>query len=162
MHLLHKIPLTDSTSGTYTLETPFKDGYIKILGKGELAAKGGDHHLLIRLNGNDSFKSYRSYVYMGGDYVAGERDNTGFYLGRNGKNADSTFMFDYTLAIDPHTQKITGNGLSTFAVSNDEVKILGYESHGYFVSEPLITSINVLFTGGVVNGEFKFFSYVDE
>ncbi|WP_181218418.1 hypothetical protein [Bacillus subtilis] len=158
MQLLNKISVSDSPSAMYTLETPFGDGFIKILGKGELAAKGRDHHLLIRLNGNDSFGSYRSYVYMGGDYVAGERDNTGLYLGRNGKNSDSTFMFDYTLAIDSNTQKIAGNGLSTFSVSHPEVRILGYQSHGYFVSEPQITSIEVVFTGGVVNGNFEFYS----
>lgn len=155
--LLDTISFSNSTSTRYTHGTPFGDGFIKILGKGELAANGQDFlKLLIRLNGDDT-NSYRSYLHMGGDDVLGEWEATGFYIGRNGHNMDSTFMFEFTIAIDSQAQKVTGSGLSTFALANNRIQ--GHECHGFFVSNPPITSIDVLFTGGVVNGECKYYFY---
>lgn len=153
--LLDTISFSNSTSTRYTQATPFRDGFIKIFGKGELAANRGDHKLLIRLNGKDS--RYQGFVYMGGHAALGEWDETGFYLGRNGWNLDSTFMFEFTLAIDSNAQKITGSGSSTFAMADN--RILGYENHSFFISNPPITDIEVLFTGGVVAGECQYHYY---
>ncbi|MBH5315987.1 MULTISPECIES: hypothetical protein [Bacillus amyloliquefaciens group] len=154
--LLNTISFSNSTSTKYTQASPFGEGFIKIFGKGELAAKGTDQKLLIRLNGDNS-NSYQGFVHMGGHHGAGEWDDTGFYLGRNGWHLDSTFMFEFTLAIDSNAQKITGSGSSTFALADN--RILGYESHSFFVSNPPITSVEVLFTGGVVAGECQYYFY---
>lgn len=128
----------------------------KIIGTGELAAKGQDHQLLIRVNGEG--KDYNSYVLMSGAHSTFEGAPiglTGFYVGRNGYGEDATFSFEYILSVDSHAQKITGSGTSVFAHGN---RVLGYQSFGYFVSNPPISSIQVLLTGDVeVSGRARLY-----
>lgn len=93
---------------------------------------------------------------MNGHAVMGEWDNSGFYVGRNGWSQDATFMLEYTLAISPTSQKITGAGQATFAHGNDTM--LGFESHGFVVTGRPIESVQIRFTGGVATGISRFYT----
>ncbi|WP_042190537.1 hypothetical protein NSQ90_21960 [Paenibacillus sp. FSL H7-0737] len=130
-----------------------QNGFIKILATGELAAQGQDRRLLIRINGANT--SYKSFVLMNGDSSAGEWDETGIYVGRNGWGLDATFSLDFTLGIFSNAQKITGTGSAVFAHGDN--RILGYECHGFFVSNDSVRSIDVIFTGGTVNGHTRIY-----
>ncbi|WP_137934561.1 hypothetical protein [Mesorhizobium comanense] len=133
-------------------------GFVKILANGELNAQGADRRLLITVNNQNS--GYRGFVMMNGDASAGEWEQApgggpGFYVGRNGWSIDATAMVEFTLAISPTSQKITGSGLSTFALGDG--RILGYQSHGYLVTNQPISSIEVAFVGGVAVGYSRFY-----
>jgi len=127
------------------------DGFIKLLIKGELDGQGRDSRLLLRLNGANS--SYRSFVHMGGDYGAGEWDETGFYVGRSGWHLDATFSAEYIIAVNSRAHKITGSGSSIFGHGDN--RILGYESHGHIAMNGGISKIDVILTGGVATGEVR-------
>lgn len=144
MELLHELSFRNDKSISCSLN---RSGMIKILISGELAAEGRDHRLLIHFNGER--KSYRSFVHMGGDAGLNEwGDETGIYTGRNGWGVDATFMVDYTFTINPDYQKVTGSGMSAFALGDN--RFLGYESHGVFVTSRPVSMIEVGFTGGKV------------
>ena len=137
-------------------DTVPSSGIIKIVANGKLAAEGQDRRLLIRFN-NDT-ESYRSFVHMGGDAGLNEWGETnGIYVGRNGWHLDSIFSLEFTFSIIPGAQKITGSGLSAFAMGDN--RFLGYRSHGQFVTHEPISSIQLIFTGGTVNGEARFYQY---
>jgi|GEM_PF-1802046 len=128
--------------------------FIKIVANGELAAQGQDRRLLLRLN--HAARSYKSYVDMGGDGRGGEwGDASGLYLGRNGWGRDATFSLEYTLAVNASAQKVVGSGNAVFADGSDA--ILGYASHGFFTTSDPITSVELLFTGGVATWNCKIY-----
>jgi hypothetical protein len=153
MNLLSELSFNNSPN--LILESPSISGIIKIVSCGKLSAEGQDCRLLIRFNGKR--ESYTSFVHMGGHAGLNEWGNPseGIYVGRNGWYLDAIFSLEFTLAIIPGAQKITGSGLSVFALGDN--RMLGYESHGVFVTDEPITSIEVLFTGGKVNGEARFY-----
>ena len=153
MILIGDVPFRESPSVSFSPPSGVSNGFIKIHACGELAANSGDQKLLIRLNNSTS--SYKSYVLMSGDANAGERETGGFYLGRNGWNLDATFSLEFTLAINPNSQKVVGSGNSVFALGDN--RILGYESHGFFVTRDPISQIDIAFTGGVVKGQSRFY-----
>ncbi|MET1123087.1 hypothetical protein ABWU59_29650 [Priestia megaterium] len=136
--------------------SPISDGFLKIYVSGELAAQAADRRLFICLNGHNT--GYKSFTLMNGDSSAGEWSNYGFYVGRNGWHLDSSFSLEFTLAVASSAQKITGNGLTTFAHGDD--RILGYESHGFFTTKEAISNIQVLFDGGVASGQCAIYQIV--
>lgn len=148
MELLQEL----SFSNTRTISCPLnRSGMIKILASGELAANGIDHGLLIRFNRETT--NYKSFVHMGGDAGLNEWANekgydSGIYTGRNGWGHDATFMLDYTFTINTNYLKVTGSGMSAFALGNNS--FLSYESHGVFLANRPVTEIEVGFTGGIV------------
>jgi hypothetical protein len=150
---------SDSFSNTASIvdfsPSPISNGFVKIHVSGELAAKGDDRRLFICLNRHND--GYKSFTLMNGDHATGEWSDHGFYIGRNGWHLDSSFNLEFTLAIGAGTQKITGNGLATFAHGDD--RILGYESHGFFTTKEAISNIQVLFNGGVANGQYRIYQF---
>lgn len=151
MELLHELAFsnTNMLSCNYN-----RSGMIKILASGELAAEGKDHRLFIMFNGDR--KSYRSFVHMGGDAGLGEWDETGIYVGRNGWGMDATFALDYTFTINPKYQKVTGSGMSSFALGDN--RFLGYESHGFYVTGSPVSSIHIGFDNCKVRlGDLKIY-----
>jgi hypothetical protein len=130
-------------------------GFIKVLATGHLNSQGVDRRLLLRVNRMTS--GYRGFVLMQGDAGGGEWDETGFYLGRSGYNADAAFSLDLTIALPTSVQKITANGSSTFAHGANNL-LLGYECHSVLVTNRPITQIDLLFTGGVVTGMCRVYS----
>ncbi|MGU7369045.1 hypothetical protein [Bacillus cereus] len=148
MNLIHQENFNNSASISFAL--PPLRGMFKIVATGKLSAEGQDRHFLVRFN--DQNNSYNSIIVMEGniDNTIYEWDNTGFYIGRNGWGLDADFSMDYTFGRFQGAQKITGSGLSTFVHGNNN--ILGCESHGFFVSDEEIRNVQVLFTGGKVNG----------
>ncbi|MDR6759801.1 hypothetical protein J2Y48_005119 [Mycoplana sp. BE70] len=132
----------------FTPNSGISNGCVKVFATGELNAQAADRRMLIRVNGAGA--GYQGFVLMNGHAGAGEWDNSGFYSGRNGWGQDATFMLEYTLAVGPTSQKITGTGQTTFAHGNNT--IVGYETHGFLVTNQPLTRIEVIFTGGVVAG----------
>lgn len=149
----------DSFSNTASIvnfnPSPISNGFVKIHVSGELASQGDDRRLFICLNGHNT--GYKSFTLMNGDHSAGEWSDHGFYIGRNGWYLDSSFNLEFTLAIGAGAQKITGNGLATFALGDD--RILGYESHGFFATNEALSNIQVLFNGGVANGQYRIYQF---
>lgn len=156
MEFISEVDFSSSAGLTLTPNEASRSSIFKIIGTGEMAAKGQDHHLLIRVNGEE--KDYNSYVIMSGAHSAFEGTPvglTGFYVGRNGYGEDAAFSFEYIISVDSNAQKITGSGTSVFAHGN---RVLGYQSFGYFVSNPPISSIQVLLTGDVaVSGRTRLY-----
>jgi len=153
LNLVFNNSTANAQSLTFVPNSPVKDGFIKIHSSGKLAAKGGDQRLLIRVNGANT--AYRSFVHMGGDAGLGEWDDRGFYIGRNGWSLDAAFSLEFTLAVNSSSQKIVGSGSSVFALGDN--RILGYESHGFFVTNQPISQIQILFTGGVADWQSRFY-----
>lgn len=143
MELIKKLVFDNTNEIICPIDRP---GMIKIIASGELAAEGKDHRLVIRLNGLNS--SYKSFIHMSGDANEGEWGNPeeGIYTGRNGWGLDATFMLDYTLTINNEYQKVVGSGTTSFALGDN--RILGYKSHGFFVSGSPIFSVGL----GITNG----------
>lgn len=129
-------------------------GYLKILCSGELNAQGADRRLFVRLNKLTT--GYQGYVLMTGHAGSGEWDGSGFYIGRNGWLLDANFSFEFTLAAYAYSQKITGTGQSTFVHGNNTV--LGYEAHSFLVTNQPITSVEIVFSGGVASGDAHFYA----
>ncbi|MCU4836514.1 hypothetical protein OCF61_27270 [Bacillus cereus] len=153
MELIKELSFNNSPSLGFDI--PPIRGMIKIVATGILAAEGQDRHLLIRFNNKS--ESYKRFVIIEGnlDETLYEWDTTGIYAGRNGWHQDANFTLDYTLGIFPSSQKISGSGLATFAHGNND--LLGIESHGFFVTDEEIRNIQVLFTGGKVNGLLRIY-----
>jgi len=155
MELLQEL----SFANTQSINCPLnRSGIIKILASGELAAGGRDRGLIIRFNRNADPESYQSFTHMGGHdgtpewahnmMPREEGFDTGICTGRNGWYLDATFMLEYTLSINPNFLKVTGSGLSSFALGDN--RFLGYEGHGVFVTNTPVSEIEVGFTGGAV------------
>jgi hypothetical protein len=133
---------------SYAPSSAISSGFVKILATGELNGQAADRRLLLRINGKDS--GYQGFVLMNGHAGNGEWDGSGYYLGRNGWHLDATFMVEFTLGISSTAQKITGAGTSTFAHGNNN--ILGFECHGFCVTNAQLSRIELVFTGGVATG----------
>jgi hypothetical protein len=147
---------SDESKGDTEVElkaaAPISNGIVKVLGFGALESQGADRRLFVRVNGIAG--SYQSFCLMNGHAGAGEWDNSGFYIGRNGWYLNADASFEFTMAISPFSQKITGSGLATFGLANNT--ILGYESHGFLATNQPIGSVQVQFGGGVWRGDLRF------
>ncbi|RGL39013.1 hypothetical protein DXC69_03075 [Paenibacillus polymyxa] len=150
MNLLGEVPFENSTGFDFSF-SPVTNGFVKIFISGELAAQSQDRKLLLQINGASS--GYQSFILMNGHASTGEWDTSGFYLGRNGWSLDSTFQSEITIGVFSKAQKITANGLTTFALGDN--RILGYEHHGFYVSAAPLSSIRVGFTGGAATGQSR-------
>lgn len=131
--------------------------YLKVYASGELAANGGDRRFYLRINGIDS--GYQSFILMNGHGSVGEWDGLGYYVGRNAWGIDADYSIEFTIAAASMSNMRTGFGLSTFGHANRN--ILGYEAHGFLVSNQPITieSVSLFVTpGGVVTGKMKVFA----
>ncbi|MDM5277141.1 hypothetical protein QUF95_07090 [Paenibacillus silvae] len=148
MNLLAETPFENSLGFDLSFSS-VKDGFVKIFVSGELAAQSRDRRIFLRINGVTS--SYQSFTLMNGHAGAGEWDTSGIYLGRNGWNLDSNFLSEIKLGIFSKSQKITANGLTTFALGDN--RILGYEHHGFLVTSSPLSSISVGFDSGVASGK---------
>jgi hypothetical protein len=126
------------------------DGFIKIYASGHITSQGKDHRLVLRINGDTG--NYQSYVLMSGHASTGEWDNSGIYLGRTGWAQDADFSTEVTIAANSKSQKIDVSALTTFALGNN--LILGYESHGFYVSTQPVTGAIVQFTDNAVASGF--------
>lgn len=147
IELIDELPFTQQAA-VFAPTTPITSAHIKIVSSGELNAQGQDRRLLLRLN--TATNGYQGFVHMGGHHGAGEWDNSGFYLGRNGWGLDATFSVEFTIAINSNAQKVTGSGFTVFAHGNNT--ILGYECHSFLVTNPPVSRLELLFTGGVATG----------
>lgn len=111
---------------------------------GRLDARARDSHLILRLN--NARTGYQSFVVADGHYGAGEWDNSGLYVGRNGWALDCDISFRYILDVATG-RKRTGFGMSTFAHADD--RIIGYSAHGFWNNTHAgISSIDLFAVGG--------------
>ncbi|ETT37037.1 hypothetical protein C161_11028 [Paenibacillus sp. FSL R5-192] len=131
------------------------DGYVKIIASGELAANNADHKILLRINGAKS--SYKSYYLMTGNDNEAAWDETGILIGRNGRHSDANFFFEVTLSVFSKSQKILSNGCANSINGNNS--LLGFENHGAFITNQPLSSLEIVFTGGVSTGQFRVYQF---
>lgn len=128
----------------------------RVVFQGSLSAGGQDRRVLIRPNGVTT--GYKTLAVMDGDAGLGERDFTGFYVGRNGWALDADIAFEYTLSALTGRKRLYVEGSANFSLSNGAV--LGFGRHGGHWSDTTsnITSLWLGPSGGTITGKLLVFA----
>lgn len=96
---------------------------------GHIDAGGGDNRILVRLN--DVATDYQGFVVMDGHAGAGEWDQRGLYVGRNGWGLDAHFSFALTISVMPGRKRMA-YGMSSFGHADE--RILGYTCQSFWAN----------------------------